>query len=98
MCKHLTAFGCMTDDHKAILLRKRESIVENIQLDSVMNAMYSQNVLTPRDVSDIKARFTSYQRAETFLDILALKQDAYFGIVKDILISHDQSHVAHLFN
>ncbi|ELU00167.1 hypothetical protein CAPTEDRAFT_220800 [Capitella teleta] len=88
----------MTRAHKQHLSQHRDSLVENMYPDDVLNRLQSRKVLTARDVTRIKEKGGIDSQNETLLDVLLRKPDRAFEELVSSLRETDQDHVANIIS
>ena len=86
----------MTRVHKQLLSQHRDSLVENMYPDDVLNRLQAKKILSTRDVTRIKEKGGIDSQNETLLDVLLRKPDRAFDELVASLRETDQDHVANI--
>ncbi|XP_046850672.1 apoptotic protease-activating factor 1-like [Xenia sp. Carnegie-2017] len=82
----------MTNDHRDILNKNREAIVEDLLVDDISSPLVSNLVFNDDDLEMIRSEKTSRLQADKLLDLLVTRGDKAF----DYFLSALESHYPHL--
>ena len=88
----------MTRAHKQLLSQHRDTLVENMYPDDVLNRLQAKKILTARDTTRIKEKGGIDSQNEILLDILLRKPDRAFEELVASLRETDQDHVANIIS
>ena len=90
-------FG-MTLEHREILARQHELLLENMNPHPVWTKLITTGTLTSENLTEIKTKNTRKEQVECLLGILLRKSDSAFMSLFDALIDTEQPHLANLLN
>lgn len=86
----------MTRSNKRRIYRHYDDLVDNMEVEDVLNNLISTDVLSPRNVDEIKQYRVRAERVEALLSIAVCKNDLAFYRLVEALQSTKQGHLARL--
>ena len=86
----------MTKEHKEIIYKNRQALIDNMEPDNVIKLLRGWNVLSSDIVSMISANTSLEEQVKCLLDKLSKRPDTAFDALIKALEETDQEHLSEL--
>ncbi|ELU15341.1 hypothetical protein CAPTEDRAFT_190223 [Capitella teleta] len=84
----------MTKEHKDILDKNRDKLIENMEMRKLWNCLRSKGIITKSDEEHFKSSGEGLPAKEKFLDFLTTRPDKDFNEFCKCLTETEQGHLA----